>query len=139
MLVTAGFLVAAIAYLLPFVELRSDYKYQGTESSGFELAVAGLFGPSATGPLDLHRYLFLISLVAAVGGVLYRRSGRVGSAARLLASAGGFGALTVGLSYALQTNWAYGFLAAEAGFLVATLASITSLGGAVWLARAGPQ
>lgn len=122
-------MVAATAFVFPFIEIKPDYKYPDTNYSGLTLAAISLFASVGSGPLDLRRYVFMIGLIAAVGGVLYRRPGCIGSAACLVAASAGFGALAVGHSFSPQANWVYGFFGAEAGFLVAALASITSLIG----------
>lgn len=129
-----GFVVAAIAFLNPFIDIKPDYKYPETDYAGLELAVMGLFSTLGPGPLDPRRYVFVIAFVAAVGGILYRRPGRVGPAVRLSAAFVGVGALAVGHTFS-PTDWAYGFFVAEAGFLVAALAAITSLIGAIRLGR----
>jgi hypothetical protein len=130
-LVTAGFVVAAIAFILPFADPSPGSNLQTTSWSGIELVAFMFFFFLVSSHSYVYAFVFVIPFVAAISGVLYRRVGRVGSVARLSAGAAGFAGLAIAYAISPHDHWDVGYFAAEAGFLVATLASIATLTGAL--------
>ena len=116
---TAGFVLAAIAYLLPF------FDYRWVQIPGLELFFLSFQGLARSPSVPLGLYFFSatqLPLLAVLAGLLYRHvSARAGAPVGFILALAGFAGLAIGFVWNPRPPFAFGYYAAEVGFLVAAV------------------
>lgn len=125
-LVPAAFIAAMSAYAFPFI-VPGQGSFPIDLNSGFSAFFVGFLVLTAA-PLDPFFAAFSLPLIAAFVGLVYqRRPGWIGSLAPLICSVVALTCLGSAYFWDRQDALAYGYFAAEAGFLVAAAASAVRL------------
>ena len=115
----AGFVLAAFAYLLPF------FDYRWVQISGLELFFLSFEGLARSPSVPMSLYFFTateLPSLAVLAGLLYRRvSARAGAPVGLILALAGLAGLAIGFLWNPRPPFAFGYYAAEVGFLVAAV------------------
>jgi hypothetical protein len=136
-LVPAAFVAVMIFYFFPFGVLAGVHRFS---DSGL-LAFFGGFVLFVRAPLDPFFETFSLPLIAAFAGLFYqRRPGWIGSLAPLICAVVGLTCLGSAYFWEKSQPLAYGYFAAEVGFVIAAVASAVRLillrrNRAMWDAR----
>jgi hypothetical protein len=116
---TAGFVVAAFAYLLPFLDYHIVFV---RPVLGAEIFLSTFQAVPQAPSIPLGLYYFAVAALppmAALAGLVFRGSTRRRTLASLIFATVGFAGLALGYLWRPNPPFAFGYYAAEFGFLVA--------------------